>query len=69
MKYSVQGLAELYLTIDTDLAKQQFETRFHPENIIKSTLEIVASDGSLVRIDVMEYLKLNWLSHLEKENH
>lgn len=67
MKYDAQGVAHLYLTTATDLTTNEFENKFHEENIIKATLQVVLSDNSVREIDVMEFLKLQWNSHLEKE--
>lgn len=70
MKYDVQGVAELYLMGNTDLDAERFEAKFHPDNFIKATLQVVLSDGSTQEIDVIDCLKLQWvLSHKDEENH
>jgi len=69
MNYDVQGVAQLYLTTATDLAPNEFENRFHEENIIKASLQVTLSNGTKQEIDVMEFLKLQWNSFQEKENH
>lgn len=70
MKYFVQGEAELFLATETDLTPDDFEAKFHPDNFIKATLQVVLPDGSEREIDVLECLKLQWvLSHNNEENH
>lgn len=69
MNYDVQGVAQLYLTTTTDIANNEFENKFHEDNIIKASLQITLSDGITREIDVMEFLKLQWNSFIEKENH
>lgn len=68
MSFDALGTAELYLTKVTNLKPEQFEVKFHEQNIIDAKLQLTLSDGSVQLIDVMEILNLKWTLE-QKENH
>jgi hypothetical protein len=69
MENYVQGIAELYLSKQTNLNMEQFESKFHEDSIIKATLQLIMPNGTTENIDVIDFIKLHWLTFEDKENH